>query len=173
MSASGCQSGLVWRKAQEDKGKKPTPTHPNHQHPATRPLYNNTKTENMLIVEALTGICCTTSVGLVKHVSRRIFGRRIDLNRFQDLSTEVRRSNLEKTVFWAKNRPFLAVFRIYWSQICLKCLANLVSGTFKCAAQDGVKILSVSMRFVGEKSEKLPKKVAKVRVSRIVSQWSV
>ena len=40
------------------------------------------------------------------HVSSSIFERRIDLNRFQDLSTEVRRSNLEKTVFWAKNRQF-------------------------------------------------------------------
>ena len=67
----------------------------------------------LLVVEALTGICCTTSAGLVKHVSRRIFGRRIDLNRFRDFSTEFRRSNLEKTVFWAKNRPFLAVFRSY------------------------------------------------------------
>jgi len=53
-------------------------------------------------------------------------------------------------------------------------LANLVSGTFKCAAHDGVKIfIALNMRFVGEKSEKLPKKVAKVRVSRIVSQGSI
>jgi hypothetical protein len=33
-------------KTQENKGKKPTPTHPNHHHPQTRPLY--TRTENML-----------------------------------------------------------------------------------------------------------------------------
>ena len=52
-------------------------------------------------------------------------------------------------------------------------IANLVSGTFKYAAHDGVKILALNMRFVGEKSEKLPKKVAKVRVSRIVSQESI
>jgi hypothetical protein len=40
----------------------------------------------------------------VEFTSRRIFGRRIDLNRFQDLdlSTDVRRSNLEKTVFGPK-----------------------------------------------------------------------
>ena len=38
-----------------------------------------------LIVEAVTGIFCRTSVGLNMHVSSSIFGRRIDLKWFREV----------------------------------------------------------------------------------------
>jgi hypothetical protein len=40
-------------------------------------------------------------------------------------------------------------------------IANLVSGTFKYAAHDGVKILALNMRFVGEVPKNCPKKSPK------------
>ena len=63
-----------------------------------------------LLVEALTGIFCSTCESLTGHVSRRIFDRRIDLDWFQEDQTELTRSNFQKTDFWVKNRPFLEVF---------------------------------------------------------------
>ena len=68
------------------------------------------RAKNRVIVEALTGIFCTVSASLVMHVSRRVFDRRIDLKWFRVLQIEFTRSKLEKTDFWVKNRPFLAVF---------------------------------------------------------------
>ena len=67
-------------------------------------------TSQSLVVEALTGIFCSTCESLTGHVSRRIFDRRIDLDWFQEDQTELTRSNFQKTDFWVKNRPFLEVF---------------------------------------------------------------
>ena len=64
----------------------------------------------LLVVEANTGIFCSTCASLTGHVSRRIFDRRIDLDWFQDVQIELTRSNFKKTYFWVKNRPFLEVF---------------------------------------------------------------
>ena len=64
----------------------------------------------ILIVEANTGIFCSTCASLTGHVSRRIFDRRIDLDWFQDVQIELTRSNFKKNDFWVKNRPFLEVF---------------------------------------------------------------
>jgi hypothetical protein len=50
VSASGAKVASSRRKPKKTK-EKPTPTHPNHHNPKTRPLY--TRTENMLIVPYL------------------------------------------------------------------------------------------------------------------------
>ena len=69
-----------------------------------------TMTLGPLLVEANTGIFCSTCASLTGHVSRRIFDRRIDLDWFQDVQIELTRSNFKKTDFWVKNRPFLEFF---------------------------------------------------------------
>ena len=91
------------------------------------PFLIYTLTIYYIIVEAVTGILCRTSVGLNMHVSNSIFGCRIDLKWFREVYDEFTRSKPNKTCFWAKNSLFLVVLESYCSRISSKTLANLVS----------------------------------------------
>ena len=69
------------------------------------------KSVHNFIVQDITGIPCSILYGRIDDVPRRIFGRRIDLDRFRNFLRGVHRLKSQKTDFWPNNGLFLAVFR--------------------------------------------------------------
>ena len=109
------------------------------------------------LVQALTGIFCSILQNHTYDVPRRIFDRRIDLDRSRYAQLDCERSKSRKTDFWPKNGLILVVFRSSHRQNLLKTSTNLVSRRFRSAAQDGINGQCSNPIVNGEKSRKSPK----------------
>ena len=122
-----------------------------------------------LLVEALTGICCTTSADLTVYIYFWTYFW--PYNRFKPVSRWSKGGypvKLKNTIFWPK-KAILEVFRGYRFQICMKNSHTVLITSFWCAAQDGVKILALKLkeRLPGENSEKSPNKLPKMRATAV------